>query len=98
MKTKSARLHQSTQHLVYDSPSLILLLYQGAWVAELIGHPTLDFSSGYDLGVVRPSLKSHSVLGMEPAWDFHSPSLSAPSAPSHKLSLSLYKKIKIQKY
>ena len=49
----------------------------GAWVAQLVEHPTLEFSSGHNLTVCgfkpRIGLRADS---MEPAWD--SPSLSLP--------------------
>ena len=40
---------------------------EDAWVAQSVKHPTLDFSSGHDLGVVRLSLMLGSLPGMEPA-------------------------------
>lgn len=33
--------------------------YGGAWMAQSVEHPTLDFGTGHDL----------SVLSAEPAWD-----------------------------
>ena len=56
------------------------------WVAQSIECPTLDFGSGYDLMVVGSSPALGSVLGMEPAWDYLSPSLSA--TPPLMLALS----------
>ena len=41
--------------------------WRGTWVAQSVKHLTLDFSSGHDLRVVRPSPALDSVLGMEPA-------------------------------
>ena len=38
---------------------------KGAWVAHLVKHLTLDFGSGHDLRVVRPSPTSGSARGME---------------------------------
>lgn len=35
-----------------------------AWVAQLVEHLTLDFSSGHDLGVVRSSPRSISELSL----------------------------------
>ena len=62
---------------------------RGAWVAQMVKHPTLDFSSGHDLTVCeferRVSLCADSV---EPAWDSLSPSIR-PSPPALSLSLSL---------
>ena len=40
--------------------------FKGAWVAQLVKHPTLDFSSGHDLRVLRWSPMSDSMLGMGP--------------------------------
>ena len=34
----------------------------GTWVAQSVKHPTLDFSSGHDLMVVRSSPASGSAL------------------------------------
>ena len=60
---------------------------KGAWVAQSVNHPTVDFSSDHDLMVhefePRVRLRADS---MEPAWDFLSPSLSAP--PCYSLCLS----------
>ena len=39
----------------------------GTWVAQSVKPPTLDFSSGHDLRVVRLSPTLGSVLGMETA-------------------------------
>jgi len=38
-----------------------------AWVAQSVGHWTLDFSSGHDLRVVGLNPESGSVLGRESA-------------------------------
>ena len=40
---------------------------RGTWVAQLVEHLTLDFSSGHDFKVMKLSPKSHSTLSMEPA-------------------------------
>ena len=56
----------------------------GTWVTQLVKHPTLGFSSGHDLKVMRSS-PSLALLGMEPACD----SLSASLLHSHTLSLPL---------
>lgn len=40
---------------------------EGAWVSQSVKHPTLDFSSGHDLRIVRSSPVWHSVLDIEPA-------------------------------
>lgn len=53
----------------------------GAWVSQLVEHPTLDFSSSPDLGAMRPS----NCLTPHQAWNLLnilSPSLSA-SPHSH---------------
>ena len=64
--------------------------WRGAWVAQLVKHPTLDFSSGHDLSVSGSepctALCTDSV---QPAWDSLSPPLSA--LPPFALSLSLSK-------
>ena len=39
---------------------------RGAWVAQSVKHPPLDFGSGGDLGVMRLSLESASALFLEP--------------------------------
>ena len=52
---------------------------QGAWLAQFVEHPTLDFGSGHDL-VVR-EFEPHLGLcadSAEPAWDPVSLPLSAP--------------------
>ena len=59
----------------------------GTRVAQLVEQPTLDFTSGHDLTVMRSSPTSGSVLSVEPACDSLSPSLSAP--PPLLLCLSL---------
>ena len=40
---------------------------RGTWVAQLVKCLILDFSSGYDLRVVRVSPESNSTLGAEPS-------------------------------
>ena len=64
---------------------------QGAWVAQLGEHLTLDFGSGHDL-MVR-GIKPHIGLyadSEEPAWDSLTFPLSLPS-PALSLSLSINK-------
>ena len=39
---------------------------KGVWVAQSVEPPTLGFSSGYDLTVMRLSPALGSVLGIEP--------------------------------
>ena len=64
----------------------------GAWVAQSVEHPTLDFGSGHDLTVLvfEPGVRL-SADGMEPAWTSLTPSLSAPPLLVLCLSLSLSK-------
>jgi len=38
----------------------------GAWVAQSVKHPAVDFGSGHDLRVVRSSPASGSMLDVEP--------------------------------
>ena len=60
---------------------------RGAWVAQSIKRPTLDFSSGHDLTIRE--LEPHIQLcadSTEPAWDSL---LSAPPLLALCLSLSL---------
>ena len=54
---------------------------RGAWVAQVVKRPTLGFSSGHDLTVMRSSPASGSPRSVEPAWD----SLSFPLALPHSL-------------
>ena len=65
---------------------------RGAWIAQSVEHPTLDFGSGHDLSVVGSSPKWGFVLRVEPAWD--SLSLSFCSSPLFMLVLSQIKKKK----
>ena len=58
----------------------------GAWVAQSVECPTLDFSSAHGFMVMGWSPMSGFVLNMEPAWD--SVSLSAPPVLTCVLSLS----------
>ena len=63
-------------------------------MAQSVEHPTLGFGSGRDLTVCefepQVGLRADNA---EPAWDFLSPSLSAPPLLSLSLSLSLSLKI-----
>ena len=67
----------------------------GAWVAQLVNHPTLSFSSGHDLMVceVEPCIRLHADGG-EPAWDSLPVSLSALPL----LARSVSQKINLKKY
>ena len=60
-----------------------------AWVAQSIKHPTLDFSSGRDLRIVRSSFVLSSVISRESAWDSLSPSVSRSTPCIHSLSFFL---------
>lgn len=62
-------------------------------MAHSIESPTLDFSSGHHLRVLRSSLVSGSVLSVDPAWNSLSPSPSVPP-PDLVFSLFLRKKKK----
>ena len=71
-------------------------MYRGAWEAQSVERPTLDFGSGRDLmiGEFEPCI-GLPVDSSETVWDFLSPSL-CPS-PAYALSLCLeinVKKIK----
>ena len=63
--TKNSNLFQHCEgnHLEV----LIKNWHMGAWVVQYIKRLTLDFGSGHDLRIVRLSLGSDSVLGVEPA-------------------------------
>lgn len=64
----------------------------GAWVAWLVGRPTLDLGSGHGLRVMRSSPASISVptAWMEPAWEILCPfSLCRSPTRAYALSLSL---------
>ena len=74
----------------------------GVWVAQSVKHLTLDVGSGRDLMVHE--FKPHMGLcadGRESAWDYVSPSLSAPPPlvrmPAHAYALSLSLSVKINK-
>ena len=54
-------------------------LMRGAWVAQLVECPTLDFGLGSDLIVLRNELHVRLSAVIEPAWDSLSPSLSVPT-------------------
>ena len=56
-------------------------ILRGAWLAQSVKRPTLDFGPGCDLMVVGSSPTSGSGLSVKPAWD----SLS----PAHSLLLPL---------
>ena len=63
--------------------------YGGAWVAQLVKRPTLDFGSGHDL--MAHEIEPHVGLcadSEEPAWDSLSLSLSLSLCSFPTLSLS----------
>ena len=64
-------------------------IIQGQPVAQLVKYPTLDFSWGPDLRVMRLSPTLGSRQGVEHAWDSFSPSPSLPHLHSQSLSLSV---------
>ena len=64
-------------------------------MAQLAKHHTLDFGSGHDLTVMRPSPALDSVLSIETALDSLSPFLFAPTLLAHALSLSFSLCLKI---
>ena len=66
--------------------------FRGAWVAQSVEHLTLDLGSGHGPRIVESSPVSGSILGMEPAWNSFSLSLSQHL--SHLGALSLKKKKK----
>ena len=72
---------------------------RGAWVAQLVRLPTLDFSSDHDLMVSEIEPLSGSVLAAWSLLEILSLLLYTPLPfPSHALSLSLTQnKLKINK-
>ena len=66
-------------------------------MAQSVKHPTLDFSSGHDLTVMRLSPAFGPVLRVEPAWDSLSPSLSTCLLLVLMSALSLFLSLKINK-
>ena len=70
----------------------IKITMRGAWVAQSVKLPILDFNSGHDLTIheMEPHIRLHAG-NTEPAWN----SLSAPPLLTHTLSLS--KSINIKK-
>ena len=65
---------------------------RGTWVAQLFEQQTLGFSSGHDLGVVKSSLTSGSVIRVESASEFVPlpPPSSRPSPHSCAYAVSLF--------
>ena len=66
-----------------------VFFFQGAWVAQLVEHPTLDFGLGHDLTAVGSSPTSGSVLTVWSLLGILSFSLCVPHSRSPSLSLSL---------
>lgn len=66
-------LNKMQQAYSIGFPDFKIIEIRGACVALSITHPTLDFSSGHDLRVVRSSPAwsptCHSMLGVEPVQD-----------------------------
>lgn len=67
----------------------------GTWLAQSVKHPRLNFSSGHDFRVLRLSLVSCSVLGMDPVWDSLSLCLCTPPPQLLVCALSLKKRLGI---
>ena len=64
-------------------------ILRGAWLAQSIKHPTLDFGSGQDLTIRE--LEPHAGLctdSMEPVWDSLSLTAPPPFTHGHALFLS----------
>ena len=64
---------------------LLQMMKQGAWVAQLVKHPILDFSSGHGLtvGGTEPHVSLHADSSM-PSWDSLSPCLCTLSLDQKK--------------
>ena len=60
----------------------------GAWVAQSLEHPTLDFDAGHDFTVHEFEPCIGLCASVEPAWDFLSLLLSQPLSCALSLSLS----------
>nr|XP_060511482.1 uncharacterized protein LOC132692753 [Panthera onca] len=69
----------------------LLEMRRGAWVAQLVKHPTLDFGSGHDLAVreFEPRVGLCADSSESEACFRFCVSLSLCSPPAHTLSLSL---------
>ena len=68
------------------------ITFWGTWVAQLVKHPTLGFSSGHDLTVCgfEPQV---GLCAISADWDSHFLPLSLHPLPALSLSLSLSLKI-----
>ena len=73
------------QHALFFS--ILRKRNEGAWVAQLVKHPTLDFCSSHDLGVLGWSPALDSTLSGGLLEDSLSPS-DPPPLLSHSLTLS----------
>ena len=83
--------------LIYDHRCFGVFLFvffvfkywRGAWVAQLVKHPTLDFNSGQDL-IVHESEPCARLCAdsVESAWDSFSSSLCLCPSSTHILALS----------
>ena len=80
-----------TAQAAQTSLRLLKIKNRCTWMAQLIEHPTLDFSSGHCLKVVASD--SGSELGVEPACDSLSPSPSVPPQPHAPFKKTHSKKI-----
>ena len=74
--------------------NLNILFDRGAWVAQLVKGPILDFGSGHDLTVKGSSPTSGFELSVEPAWDSLCAPLSVPPLLSRSLSQNKEKALK----
>ena len=75
--------------------SILKSQFRGAWVAQSVKHPTLDFISGHDLTVHE--FKPEDRLwtdSAEPSWDSLSLSVPPPFSLSQKSINKLFKKLK----
>ena len=79
--------YKELQILIVTITISLKMVYWGCWVAQSVKCLTPNFGSDYDLRVMRSSLTSGSMLGMEFASDSLFPSFG-PS-PAHYLFLSL---------
>ena len=85
--------HERQYALVNGTRPLLKFSETGAWVGQLVEHPTLDFSSGYDCRVVRLSPRWGSALSKESAASLFLLLLPLP-LPLLSLSVSLSKNLK----
>ena len=90
-KEKLCNLKKGERDQMWYEGKLKTKIDRGTWMAQLVEHPTLDFSSDHDPRVMGSSPMSNptsgSTLGVGYAWN--SKSHSAPLPHLHALSLSL---------